>query len=75
MIGELAIAVAIVFSATLIARSLKRIEGRVTDIDNKMVHVEGNTMLSAQHLESISAASDHIEPIRTRAEAMFDRTS
>lgn len=70
MIGELAIAVAIIFSAKLIVSGLNRIEDRIDSIERKMTYVEGNTMLSAQHLEGIAADTVYIQTIRDRVDAI-----
>lgn len=70
MTGELAIAAAIVFSASLIVSALKRIEARIDSIERKMTYVEGNTMLSAQHLEGIAADTIYIQTIRDRVDTI-----
>ena len=70
MIGEFAIALAIVWAGWTASKALRSIDQRIDAIERRVTYVEGNTMLSAQHLEGIASEAVHISVIRDRVDSI-----
>ena len=60
MIGEIAIAAAVIWAGWSISKQIRLLDARLNAMELRLTYVEGNTMLSAQHLESIAAEASHI---------------